>query len=233
MKTTMRWWRKAALTACALLAGVAAQAANISTDTLTVTIRPNAGYIVEISTWLGGADLGAVDLAASTRTVAPSTVTVKSSYAYTGLKLQGSIQSAGTPWTFAANTAAQGLDQLAAWAVFTDTGVGSYAAVGSTGTGATHFLGTAPGANSGVVDATSRVVGGTGNTCPGTETVTTPQFITTSGQAGFKKMGCLKPMSVDTGSARSHLWLYFVLPPATSATNAQNVSFTLYAAAPN
>ena len=213
------------------MCGAAAQAA--STDTLTVTIRPNAGYTVTISTWIGGADLGAVDLGASTRTVAPSTVTITSSYAYTGLKLQGSIQSGGTPWTFAPNVSAQAADQLAAWAVFTDTSVGSYAVLGSTGGGATHFLGTAgPGLGSNVVGASSEMVGVTGNTCP-TESATAARFITTSAQAGFKKMGCLKPMSQDTGSARSHLWLYFVLPPATTSTNAQNVSFTLYAAAPN
>src|SRR5436190_513653 len=130
MKTKTRWLLR--LMAVAWLSPRWAKAAGLS-DSLTITITPNAGYSVMITTTNVGLDLGTVALGASTQTVRPSTVTVTSSFAATGLKLTGSMSGAGIPWTYAINTAAQAQDELAAWAVFTDTSVADFAVLGTTG----------------------------------------------------------------------------------------------------
>lgn len=233
MKNKRSRWCTAALAALGALwlpAGPA-RAAGV-TDSLTVTITPTASYVVTITTAASGANLGSVALGLSTQTVTPSTVTITSSYAYTGLQLQGAIASAGTAWSFAPNTAAAGLDQLSTWAVFTDTGMSTMPA-GPGGAG-NYWVGTAPGNSSNVVSTALSKVGGSGNACPGTETATNPQFVAAAAAAGYKKMGCLKPFAVDAGSSKSHLWLFFTLPPAsTNGTSAQNVTFTLTAGTPN
>src|SRR2546423_835565 len=88
-------------------------------DSLTVTITPNAFYAVDIDTGNVSLDLGTVGLNASTQTVQPSTVTVQSTYATTDLKLVGSISSVGTAWSFDDDTSTSDNDKLAAWATFT------------------------------------------------------------------------------------------------------------------
>jgi hypothetical protein len=196
-------------------------------DSLTVTITPNAGYSLTLSTANVGLDMGTVNLGASTQTVKPSTVTVTSSFATTGLKLQGSMSGAGTPWTLAQNTAAQGTDQLAAWAVFTDTSITNYAVLGTTGTGSQYFIGTSSG-------VTGSNVIGTVNAPVGTFTGTSsPLFIANAGQAGRKTMASLPPSSSDLAASRAHLWMYFVLPPTTTDNNPKLMTLTLTAGAPN
>jgi hypothetical protein len=49
-------------------------------DSLTVTITPNAFYAVDIDTDNVHLDMGTVTLGASTQTVRPSTVTIQSTY---------------------------------------------------------------------------------------------------------------------------------------------------------
>ena len=103
--------KRAAVLAVALGFTTLARAA--VSDSLTVTITPNAFYAVDIDTSnFAGMNLGTVDLAASTQTVLPSTVTIQSTYATTDLRLQGSIASAGTPWTFDADTSSNQDDSL-------------------------------------------------------------------------------------------------------------------------
>lgn len=196
-------------------------------DSLTVTITPNAGYSLTLSTANVSLDMGVVALGASTQTVKPSTVTITSSFATTGLKMQGSMSGAGTPWTLAQNTAAQGLDQLAAWAVFTDTSISNYAVLGTTGTGSTYFIGTTSGtANSNVIGTVNAPVG----TFTGSSS---PLFIASAGAAGRKTMASLPPVTTDAPASRAHLWMYFVLPPTTTDGNAKLMTLTLTAGAPN
>ena len=229
MKTRRKKWLGAAfglLAVAGLTQGAHATGPNgAQQDSLTVTITPTASYAVKITTFSSGPDLGSVGLGLSTQTVTPSTVTITSSYATTGLTLRGQIQGAH-PWSFAANTSAQIGDELAAWAVFTDTSVTGIATLGVPG--GNYFRGNlANTSNSNVVDAGgARQVGtGAGNV----------QFIAASGVAGYKTMAALPPTSIDTAASKSHLWLYFVLPPATSDVTlaTQYVTFTLSAGPPN
>ncbi|MBI5245834.1 MAG: hypothetical protein HY923_01535 [Elusimicrobia bacterium] len=217
------------LAALAVVLGMTwAQSARAAvSDSLTVTITPNAGYSLTLSTATTGLDMGTVPLGASTQTVNPSTVTITSSFATTGLKLQGSMGGAGTPWTFAQNTAAQGSDQLAAWAVFTDTSINNYAVLGTTGTNSNYFVGTTSGTTgSNVIGSLLAPVG----TFTGSSS---PQFIANAGQAGRKTMASLPTFASDPNASRSFLWMYFVLPPATTDGNAKLVTLTLTAGAPN
>ena len=222
MRTRMRWLMGAAL--ALLLSPGWAQAAGVN-DSLTITITPNAGYSVMITTANVGMDLGTVSLGASTQTVRPSTVTVTSSYATTGLKMTGSMSGLGTQWTYSINTAAQAQDELAAWAVFTDTSVADYAVLGATGTGSNYFVGTTSGvANSNVVGTLQAQVGtGAGPT----------HFIANAGQAGRKTMASLPTLAADAAAAKAHLWFYFVLPPATTDNFSKLMTFTIAAGAPN
>src|SRR5689334_19580721 len=127
---------KAAL-ALAFVLGLShvAHAYNTS-DSLTVTIAPNAFYAVDIDTANVVLNLGAVDLGVSTQTVSPSTVTVYSTFATTDLKLQGAI---GPTWTFDDVTTSSESNKLAAWATFTSVARSSV----PTQT-ADYFSGTAP-----------------------------------------------------------------------------------------
>jgi hypothetical protein len=211
--------------AAGLLLLAAGRAIAAGSDSLTVTITPNAGYSVTVTTTGVGLDMGAVSLGASTQTVRPSTITVTSSYATTGLKLTGSMSGTGTPWTYAANTAAQGTDQLAAWAVFTDTSVADYTVLGTTGTNSNYFTGTlATTAGSGVISTSADQVGtGAGPA----------QFIAAAGQVGRKTMAALPSNAADLAGSRAHMWMYFVLPPSTTDNNPKRMTFTLTAGAPN
>ena len=224
MKAKGRWTTALAAVVMLLCAGEARAAIS---DSLTVTIVPNAGYSLTLSTTNVGLNMGTVSLGASTQTVKPSTVTITSSYAATGLKLQGSMSGAGTPWTLAQNTAAQGLDQLAAWAVFTDTSISNYAVLGTTGTNSNYFIGTSSGvAGSNVIGTVQAPVG----TFTGSSS---PLFIANSSQAGYKTMASLPTQAIDPAGSRAHLWMYFVLPPSTTDNNAKLMTLTLTAGAPN
>jgi hypothetical protein len=186
---------------------------------LTVTITPNAFYAVDIDTTNVVLDLGTVDLAASTQTVQPSTVTIESSFATTDLQLQGFINSAGTPWTFDADTSSNEQDALQAWGVFTSI-AHSTAPAQSGG----YFSGTQPGVNdSDVISNTNRYVGTQGGV--------NNLFEAASGEHGFKDMDALAPS--PNPLATSLLWLNFRLPSNTTTTNAQNISIVLTAVAPN
>src|SRR3954467_15647558 len=150
---------KTMLAAAMALTALAGSAYAGTQDSLTVTITPTASYGVTVTTTAVNLNFNSAALGSSIQTASPSTVTVTSSYASTGLKLAGQItQASGTPWTFAANTAAIGSDQLASWVVFTDTSVASTAALGVPG--GNYFRGTTPNTgNSGVVDTGNRQVG--------------------------------------------------------------------------
>ncbi len=205
--------------ALAFTLGLAHVAQAAVTDSLTVTITPNGYYSVDIDTANVALDLGVVDLAASTATVQPSTVTVLSSFATTDLQLQGFIDSAGTDWTFDADTTSNELDSLQAWGVFT-TIAHTTAPAQSGG----YFSGTQPGVNnSDVISNTNRYVGTQGGV--------TNQFEAASGEHGFKDMDALAP-SPDP-LATSLLWLRFRLPSNTTTTNPQNIMIVLTAVAPS
>ena len=215
----MKRMKKVAL-ALAFALGFAKVSQAAVSDALTVTITPNAFYSVVIDTTNVSLNLGTVALGASTQTVRPSTVTIQSSYASTDLKLQGAITSAGTPWTFDSNTASTETDTLATWATFTSVARSSVPAQFGD-----YFSGSVPGAAaSDVVDASSRYVGSSVADC------TTNLF---ENNVGFdlKDMDAMAPIPAASGT--SQLWLYFRLPNVTTSSNAQNVTITLTAVAPN
>ena len=227
MKTQGRWKMKA-LGLMAAIVGLAAAASANTSDSLTVTIQPQAAYSVLVTTTPAGyLNLGLVNLSASTQTVQPSTITVNSSYAYTGLSMTGNITSAGTPWQFAANTAALTQDKLAAWAVFTDTSVQAMPAQGTN-----YFIGTTPTGASDVVQAASLSVGTTGGACPAVGGGG-KSYIAAAGAPGYKPMECVTTTATDAGGGLSFLWLYFKLPPTTTTNNPQLIQYTLTAAGPN
>lgn len=190
-----------------------------STDTLTVSITPNAYYSVVIDTSNVALDMGLVSLGASTQTVRPSTVSIQSTFATTDLQLQGAITSVGTPWTFDNDTSSTEPDKLAVWATFTSVARSS-APTQTSG----YFSGTQPGVDdSDLISGTNRYVGTQGGV--------TNLFEAGLGDFAFQDMDALPP--VPNASGKSHLWLYFRLPNATTSANAQNISITITAVAPN
>ncbi|MDE2038968.1 MAG: hypothetical protein KGO96_11575 [Elusimicrobia bacterium] len=215
MKTKLIW-------TLALLIGGAAAAQAATSDSLTVTITPSVSYAVAIDTGTGSLlNLGSVALGASTQTVVITTVTINSSYATTGLTLQGSLALAAggaSPWSFSSDTSKVEQDKLAAWAVFTDTSVVSV----PNPTTYTGLEATTAGLDSGVIDGTSQPVAATAN----------PAFDAPAGTAGYKNMHSLPSSAVDGPASRSHLWLRFRLPGSTSNTGAEAVTITLTAGAP-
>ena len=224
MKTRGRW---KTLGLMAAVAGLATTARAATTDSLTVTIQPQAAYSVLVTTTPAGyLNLGLVNLSASTQTVQPSTITVNSSYAYTGLSLTGNITSGGTPWTFSSNTASGAQDKLQAWVVFTDTSVQTMPAQG-----VNYFTGTTPGAGSDVAQAASLAVGTTGGTCPAVGTGG-KSYIAASGAPGYKPMECVPTTATDPVGGLSFMWMYFKLPPTTTTNNPQLIQYTLTAAGP-
>lgn len=211
--------RIAGALALAVLAWAGAARAETSADSITITINPTASYLVAITTTATGANLGAVALNTSTNTVAPSTVTVDSTYAYTGLKLAGYVRSPGSnPWSLV-STNSQTTDGLAAWVVFTDTSVGTAPAT-SVLTSSNALVGTA-----------QQAVGATGGTCPTLGSGAT-HFELQSG-SGIKHMECHPTTVTDAIGGKTHMYLYLKLPPSsTDGASAQNVTFTLYAGIP-
>lgn len=221
MKTKGRTKGWTALGALLLLGTLLAGKAQAqSSDSLTVTITPNAQYIVDVDTnpsagdWL---NLGSVNLGASTWTVRPATVTVQSTYASTELALQGTMLSGG--WTLDADTATNEADSLKAWSVFTDTSVAA-----SPSQAGGYFSGTVPGANNSDVIGTANLGVGTG----GGVTL----FVAAPGEAGYKSMESIPSSAVDLAASRAHLWLRFTLPPTTSNLTAKQLYLTVTAGAP-
>ena len=197
--------------------GLAAVSHAASSDTLTVTITPNAFYSVDIDTANVALNLGTVGLGASTQTVQPATVTVLSTYLTTDLKLQGAITSNGTPWTFDDVTTSSEADKLAAWATFT-----SVARSSAPTQTADYFSGTQPGqSDSDVIDATAQFVG----TANGVN-----NLFENNSDFDAKDMDAMAPVPAASGT--SLLWLYFRLPATTTSSTAQNISITIGAAAP-
>ena len=184
--------------------GALAQA-GIPSDSLVITIAPNAYYAVSIDTTNVGLDLGTVALGGSTQTVAASTVTIDSTYATTELELAGAITCAGgTQWTFDSDTANQENDKLAAWAVFAATTVAA----------APAFDGTVPGANnSDAIDAGPRNIGAAADSL-------------------FEDAS--KEMYNLAKNAKAHAWFKFRLPDSSTSGSdkPQRISLTLTAKQP-
>jgi hypothetical protein len=184
-------------------------------DSLTVTITPNAQYAVDVDTAISPAllDLGLVNLGASTFTVNVTTVEVQSSIAQTDLSISAQVISGG--WSIDGSTAAQEVDGLQAWAVFTDTSVVT-----------TTVVQAQPGAFDAedVLQTTPQNVGQFG--------AGAFRHMLTSG-TGYKNMEDLPSSASDVAASRSHLWLKFTLPSVTSTTNAQRIYVTVIAGAPN
>jgi hypothetical protein len=221
MKLKMRW-----IAALGLAIGMgwtgSASAAPANQDSLTVTVTPNAAYSLTLSTGLAANSfsLGVVNLGVSTYTVNPATVTITSSYATTGLTLQGLLTGGWSLET--ANTAAQAQDKLAAWAVFTDTGVSLASTVQGLG-GA--FSGTASNAaDSDVLDPVARSAGNLA-------TAPLRNYVLTAGPS-FKTMNALPPSSTDAGGSMSHLWLKLSLPLTTTTNTQKSLTVVVTAAAP-
>ena len=227
MESEMRRWKRSVAVVAALgalwLGAGTAKAAGTS-DSITVTITPLAAYSIMITS-TPATTLGAVPLNTSTYTALASTVTINSTFQWTGLSLAAGVTSpSGTPWSLVStNTSVQ--NGLSAWALFTDTSV---------------VTAPAPAvltSSNAVVGTGSFAVGAVGNSsCPsGTGTGTGVALFErqTAGATGLKHMECLPPASVDTYGGNPHLFLYFQTPPSTSdATHAQLVTFTLTAGAP-
>lgn len=207
-------WLFGAALGLALAGRAAAQVSD--KDALTVTITPNAYYAVTVTTGAAAyLNLGLVNLAASTYTAHPATVTITSTYAGTDLRLQGVMLSGN--WLFDADTTTNESDRLQAWALFTDTGTAAGVPADA------FFTGTAPTANnSDVFDATDRHVDDNGGS--------TDRFVLTAGDANYKSM---EDLPNTGGAASSHLWFKFRLPSATTSTGAHGIQVVLTAVAPN
>jgi hypothetical protein len=218
MNATKKLWSLALGLGLALIAGRAYAA---DKDSLTVTITPNVYYAVVITTGTGSfLDLGSVPLGVSTWTVRPATVTIQSTYAGTDLKLQGNITSAGSAWSFSADSTTIAGNELAAWAVFTDTSVAASPAQTSG-----YFNGTTQGTGNDMIDGTLRDVGAVA--------AAGSAFLAGTGDAGYKTMQAIPTETVDAASSRAHLWLRFRLPGSSSTPDAQKITLTLTAGAPN
>ena len=196
-----------------------AQAAT-TTDSLTVTITPNAYYAVAIDTASVALNLGSVALNTQTATVNPATVTIQSTYATTELNLDGTIATdAGTAWTFSADSTTAQTDKLVAWAVFTDTGVASAPAQAGE-----FFDGTTQGTDSDMFGLGDFAVGDAG--------AGESRFLAATTDAGYKSMNSMPNNIVDNPASRSHLWLRFRLPGSSTSSTAQNITVKLTARAP-
>ena len=190
----------------------------VSSDSLTITITPNANYTLDLDTTNATLDLGVVSLDVDTYTVKPATVSIGSTFATTDVRVVTQISGG---WTLDTNTASKETDALQAWAVFTDTSVATTATVQAQ-SGA--FSGTVFGANNSDVLGTS--VGYAGLASGIT------QYVLVAGDTGYKTMDAIPSYSVDQAASKAYLWLKFHLPPATTVVGAQSVTITLGAAAP-
>lgn len=211
---TRGWKGLGALLLLGLLS-LAGRAQAAVSDSLTVTITPNVQYAVDLDTGTnpGGLALGNVNLGASTFTVTVTTVEVQSSISQTDLSISAQVIAGG--WNIDGSTAAQEVDGLQAWAVFTDTSVVTTAVAQAQ-----------PGAFDAedVLQTTPQNVGSVG---------AGPSRHMLSSGTGFKNMEDLPSNLSDGPASRSHLWLKFTLPNVTSVTTQQSVYVTVIAGAPN
>ena len=196
--------------------GLAKHVQAATSDSLTVTIQPDAYYDVTIATNDADMDLGQVTLGNSTQTVSPATITINSTYLNTDLRLLGAISNtgAGLSWQFDADTTSQESDFLAAWATFTSTTLAAAPAQGSD-----FFEGTAPGAASDVISTTDRYAGTSA----------------THGADIFELESTGDAINMDdmNNGDQAHLWLYFRMPNASTDGDAQDIKLTLTAVATN
>ncbi len=221
MKTRKRW-----LAALGMTLGLAcwarpAAATGAPEDSVTVTITPVANYLLLVSTGspAGGLSLGNVSVLTSTYTVNPTTVTVYSSYATTGLQLEGLVTGGAIgiePAPSSANLSTD-TDKVGLWAVFTDTGMAAQPnATGALLPGGA-FTGVAPGAGSMVVE--QNVFVDVGNTVGG--------YTLPSGTPHWKTMRSLPTYTADNGGSQAELWLGLELSPVSAATENIQQSLTV------
>src|SRR3989338_6807855 len=190
-----------------------AQAAVTVSDSLTVTITPNAYYALDIDTANVTLNLGSIALGATVQTLSPSTVTIQSTYATTDVKLQGAISGG---WFFDADTSDQEANYLAAWATFTDVTRSSAMAQGGD-----YFSGTETAtAGSDVIEDNPRYVGSSA---------------TDGAFSLFENGSDFDPINMDglVPSIKADLWLYFRLTSATTTNAPKYITITLTAVQPN
>ena len=176
---------------------------------IKITITPNIDLGVSIDTSNVVMNLGSVDLYGTAQTVRPATVTILGTQASDGsentgqeLSLTLSFVSGGTAWgldTTPSTHAVSGtLDQLAVYALFSDTGL----SVAPTGN---DFATDAAGFTS----ATQRAGGATTN------------------GVLFEKTGSgAKNMDHQSAGDKAHLWMLFRLPNLTTSGTAQEITLT-------
>jgi len=176
---------------------------------ITITITPNVDLGVSIDTGNVVMDLGSVDLYGTTQTVRPATVTILGTVSSDGSETTGqelnlalSFVSGGTPWgldaTPSTHAVSGGLDQLAVYALFSDTGL-SIAPNGN------DFATD----NAGFTSTTQRAGGATNN------------------GVLFEKAGSgAKNMDHQSPGDKAHLWMLFRLPNLTTSGGAQEITLT-------
>ena len=192
-------------------------ATGANTDSVTVTISPNANWLVLVSTGApaGGLSLGQVDALVSTFTVNPTTVTVYSSYATTGLQIEGLLSGGMTLETNSSQLATH-TDKLAAWAVFSDTGMSGQPTASLATLPSTNFQGTQAGSSSSTLLTNAFVnVGGSG---------ANKYYTLPKATANNKSMTSLPNYAMDTGASASHLWLALEMSPVATATGQQTLT---------
>ena len=215
----MKRHMKKLLIAAAVGLGLAGSAhAGIPSDSLTVTIRPNAYYAVSIATGEVVMDLGTVALGASTQTVRPATVTIQSTYASTDLTLQGGITSSDVPgtWSFDTSSATLNNNELATWATFTSLARTDAPAQ----TGSYFNCETLANSDCDMVTNAARYVGDSAS-------ASTSDLYEAVGEADVNDMDAL---SINE---QTHLWLYFRMPPSADDNDPQYVTITLTGVQPN
>ena len=221
MKTQKRW-----LAALGMALGMAlvsvrpAGATGANSDSVTVTISPLASYLLLVSTGspTGGLSLGTVDALISTFTVNPTTVTVYSSYAQTGIELEGLLSGGMTLETNSANLATDS-DKMSVWAVFSDTGLAAAPTAGGAAMPSANFQGTTVGtASSTIVTSAFVNVGGL---------TTLKYYVLPDSHANKKRMAGLPTNATDAGGSMSHLWLGLKMSPFGSVGSQQTLTVVL------
>ena len=186
-----------------------------NSDSLTITITPNVDYGVDIDTDGVTMDLGTLDLYAVGQTVQPATVTILGTVSSDGsqntgqeLELTLTFEGGASPWTFDATptTYAFGgtLDEIAVYALFTDTTMSDVPDGGVFGDSSAGFTVNPDRAGSASTDGT--------------------RFEKTAGQHTID-------MDHKSPDDEAHLWMYFRLPPATSDSGAKEITLTATAVA--
>ncbi|MBI4395646.1 MAG: hypothetical protein HY548_01030 [Elusimicrobia bacterium] len=188
------------MTALLSLVSLTGKAWAAVTDALTITVTPNFDYGVDIDTANVTMNLGVVDLAASTWTVKPATMTIVGTWASQEVEVVGSI--AGNPaWGFDTDTTNE-VDKLITWIVAKPT---SDSTIGGGEFVANNFL--------------------TGN---GTNTTVSTRMGGSGGTGTKFENGGIDLDNMAPGN-KAHLWFKLQLPSTTSNGSAANVSYTFTA----